>query len=230
MVAENYYGDSAQSDEGNGAVIITYPDAPISLTETIASRSPTSITFSWTEGPSNGGSAVLDYRITYDQSTGSFIELDNAVLSTSFTATSLTFGLTYTFRVEARNEFGYSSESEDISILCAAVPVAPLQPTTTIAADHVIFDWAEPVANGKPITGYKIYIRKSDLSYEQVPSVDCDGFDSLIMAETQCLVPFSTMTASPFLLLKGYSVFIKVIAVNEYGDSLYSTAGNGAVI
>lgn len=67
LIAFNFYGDSNISEPGNGAVIITYPDAPINLAETIEARSPTSITFSWSEGFENGGSEVIDYRITYDQ-------------------------------------------------------------------------------------------------------------------------------------------------------------------
>ena len=43
--------------------------------------------------------------------------------------------------------------------MCAAEPEAPATPTTTVVADNVIFDWDEPVANGTPITGYKVYIR-----------------------------------------------------------------------
>jgi hypothetical protein len=31
IVAYNFYGDSLTSEPGNGAIIITYPDAPINL-------------------------------------------------------------------------------------------------------------------------------------------------------------------------------------------------------
>lgn len=51
---------------GNGAVILTYPDAPINLIEVVANRTPTSITIEWVEGAANGGTTVLDYRVTYD--------------------------------------------------------------------------------------------------------------------------------------------------------------------
>lgn len=108
LIAYNFYGDSDISEPGNGAVIITYPDAPIDLTETVEARTPTSITFSWTEGFENGGSPVIDYRITYDQAAATFVELQANHLETSLTTTGLTAGLIYTFRVEARNEFGHS--------------------------------------------------------------------------------------------------------------------------
>ena len=35
---------------------------------------------------------------------------------------------------------------------------------------------------------------------------------------------------SPFSLIKDESVFAEIISVNVYGSSVYSTAGNGAVI
>jgi len=50
-----------QSDPGNGAVIITNPDAPILLAENYSLRTATSLGLMWSEGPSNGGSTVLDY-------------------------------------------------------------------------------------------------------------------------------------------------------------------------
>jgi len=48
--AYNFYGYSIESAVGNGAIILTYPDAPINLKETIISRTPTSISFTWSEG------------------------------------------------------------------------------------------------------------------------------------------------------------------------------------
>lgn len=66
IVATNIYGDSATSAAGNGAIIITYADAPINLEETVALRTSTTISFTWSPGAANGGSTVIDYRITYD--------------------------------------------------------------------------------------------------------------------------------------------------------------------
>ena len=50
VVAHNYYGDSLTSVPGNGAILMTYPDAPTTLTEVVASRSASSITFTWVDG------------------------------------------------------------------------------------------------------------------------------------------------------------------------------------
>jgi len=174
VVATNGYGDSMMSNAGNGAVIITNPDAPVDLVETVEARTPDSITFSWTNGAANGGSLITSYRVSYDNAVGVFQELEDNIPTTSYTATGLSFGSIYKFKVEAMNGFGYSEYSDEVSILCAAVPVAPVQPTTTVIADSVVFDWDEPVANGTPLTGYKVYIRKSDLSYI-IDTTVCNG-------------------------------------------------------
>jgi hypothetical protein len=38
------------------------------------------------------------------------------------------------------------------------------------------------------------------------------------------------LTASPFSLTFGDSVFVKVVAINSYGESIESNAANGAII
>ncbi len=59
--AINAYGYSLISSEGNGAKIITYPDAPLNLNEDYSKRTANSVTLIWQEGLLNGGSPVIDY-------------------------------------------------------------------------------------------------------------------------------------------------------------------------
>jgi len=47
IVATNVYGDSVPSESGNGAVILTYPDAPVNLANNVALTSSSQIGFSW---------------------------------------------------------------------------------------------------------------------------------------------------------------------------------------
>ena len=63
IVAYNIYGDSVDSAIGNGAKIVTYPDAPINLENDQAATSSTQIGFTWQDGSSDGGTIVLDYQI-----------------------------------------------------------------------------------------------------------------------------------------------------------------------
>lgn len=45
-----------------------------------------------------------------------------------------------------------------------------------------------------------------------------------------CQIALSTLTAAPYDLVQGESIYAKIISVNTYGDSIYSEAGNNAVI
>ena len=99
VVANNGNGDSLESVEGNGAVILTYPDSPSGLTETIASRTATSITFSWTAPTFVGGTPVIDYTVFYDNALMTYTLRESNVAGTSYTAYGLQAGLTYRFKV-----------------------------------------------------------------------------------------------------------------------------------
>lgn len=78
----NTYGDSAMSQAGYQAVILTIPDPPTNILEVEASRTANSITLSWTEGTSNGGASVIDFRISFDQASDTYVVLSSEVVST----------------------------------------------------------------------------------------------------------------------------------------------------
>lgn len=63
VIAANTYGESAQSDSGNGAVYTTIPDAPVGLAENASLRTSTNLGLTWSDGLSDGGLSVIDYRI-----------------------------------------------------------------------------------------------------------------------------------------------------------------------
>lgn len=65
LIVFNVYGDSSESLEGNGAVILTYPDAPVNVVEVYSERTATSLGLSWDDGASNGGATILDYTISF---------------------------------------------------------------------------------------------------------------------------------------------------------------------
>jgi hypothetical protein len=89
---------------------LTTPDAPVSLANDVATTSATRIAITWSEGAANGGTAVIDYRINYKLSTETtFNVLMSGITGTSYTTAALLQGSEYTFNVESRNEFGYST-------------------------------------------------------------------------------------------------------------------------
>ena len=79
-------------------------------------------------------------------------------------ASDINAGSTYEFTIEARNSYGYSVESDSLSLLCAFVPEPPETVTTSNDDAQVKVSWTYPVSNGSPITGYKIFIGESDFT------------------------------------------------------------------
>lgn len=70
-----------------------------------------------------GGATIIDYRLYYDDATGNVDSVFAEVVSgTTYTATGLTRGNVYSFKIEARNLQGYGFLSSVVSILAAQIP------------------------------------------------------------------------------------------------------------
>lgn len=50
------------------------------------------------------------------------------------------------------------------------------------------------------------------------------------MSLATCSVPLTTLTAAPYNLVVGNSIYAKIIALNAIGSSPFSTVSNGAVL
>lgn len=130
--------------------------------------------------------------------------------------------------MESRNSYDYSAYSDTLSLLCAFKPEAPSAPSTSILNSDVIIDWVEPVTNGWPITSYQIYIREGSSTVFTQESVECDGTSADVIANSVCSVSLFNLIIAPYNLVKGESIYAKIVATNFYGDSPFSLAGNGA--
>ena len=136
------------------------PDAPISLANNAVVTASGVINLTWLPGTYDGGSPIIDYRLSYRMGSDSYVVLATGVLPASFTATSLTADTIYTFKIESRNLIGYSVFSPEISIRAAARPSLPVAPATaTISNTGVIIQWTAPYNGGSPITSYTVTIR-----------------------------------------------------------------------
>jgi|LauGreDrversion4_2_1035121.scaffolds.fasta_scaffold572769_2 hypothetical protein len=127
LTATNIKGTSAFSTPGNGAVIIYKPDAPTNLLEDVSGRTESTLLIKWTPPIEDGGTRIIDYRIRRAIEGGEF-EVLAATQATSFLVVSLTVGINYQFEVQARNAYDYGPYSEQLSLLCATVPLAPEDP------------------------------------------------------------------------------------------------------
>ena len=95
--------------------------------------------------------------------------------------------------------------------------------------ENVVITWTAPFNNGSPIIGYRITIRQADGIFTE-DATDCDASIASIVDSRTCAVPLATLTAAPYSLLFGDSIFAKVVAMNYYGESQESEEGNGAII
>jgi hypothetical protein len=228
--AINEFGTSMDSSAGNGATYYSVPEPPKDLQNDLAVTSDTVVGIIWSDGYTDGGSAIIDYRVWYDQGTDNWIVADNAVTTREYRTTdSLIAGETYKFKVEARNLVGYSSASNEVSILAAREPDAPAAPTTLRNGDSIVINWIAPYNGGSEITGYYIMIKSEDGTFI-VDEANCDGTSPTILSNKQCTIPFSVLEEPPFNLPWGSSVYATVRAINAYGSSLESPEGNGGAI
>lgn len=67
FTASNIVGTSEESEVGNGATILTNPDAPLNVVNNPSYTAATQIGLTWENGLADGGTPVIDYRVSYDQ-------------------------------------------------------------------------------------------------------------------------------------------------------------------
>lgn len=98
ILATNAYGSSSYSAVGSGAIIVLVPDAPVNLLDNHTVTLQNQVGLVWQDGTSNGGTAIIDYQIWFDQGTGATPTLLLQEITTrSATVTGLTAGTTYKF-------------------------------------------------------------------------------------------------------------------------------------
>ena len=114
--------------------------------------------------------------------------LASGIPATSYTASSLTADVVYTFKVSARNLIGYGADSSEVSIRAAAKPNVPTAPSTAVNTNiSVTISWVAPFNGGSAITAYSVAIRQSDGTTFTKESAFCN------VSTTSCTVPISIL-------------------------------------
>lgn len=167
IIAHNSYGDSPESPLSNPTVLMTNPDQPINLVENTNLRTFNELALVWTDGPSNNGSPISDYLISIAIGIDSteFSVLEDMVITKSYIAKGLQVGEYYKFKIQSRNNYGHSTYSNELLLICAYVPDAPSLPIVDLITDHVKISWPEPFDGGALINGYRIEIRNAENVY-----------------------------------------------------------------
>lgn len=117
------------------------PDAPTSLTATVASGSAT---ISFTAPASNGGSAITNYQYSINDG-ATWTAFSPTVVASPVTISGLTNGTTYPIRLRAISALGNGDSSTSLSV----IPGAPF----TITYDS---QGGSSISNGSSVTGGNI--------------------------------------------------------------------------
>ena len=122
VTATNAAGTGSSSSASNSVTLSTEPGAPTNLASTVLSSS---IGLTWSAPASNGGTAITDYIVEYQLTTGGTwaVFADGTTTSTSATVTGLSNNTSYDFRVRAVNIIGQSVPSSTTT----ATPGEPAQ-------------------------------------------------------------------------------------------------------
>ena len=143
--------------------LFTAPSAPQHLTA-IVPPSSTTVTLVWNDPENNGGSAVIDHLLQFKRSADA--EWTNASTPESNGASvnlgNGSYGVSYDFRVRARNIHGFGDWSDTAQVTPLRLPDQPLGLTNTAFFSRVIIDWNEPISNSQndAITSYQILRRQ----------------------------------------------------------------------
>jgi len=135
ITALNAIGEGAISDEV-AIYAATVPGTPAA--PTMVSQSETGISIQWTSLAvgSNGGSPVTDYKVYWDNGEGLgvfYLKQATTTPALSYTATGLTAGKTYSFKISALNVVGEGNQSSSVQIIAANLPGTPSTPTLVSA-------------------------------------------------------------------------------------------------
>lgn len=95
------------------------PDQPTSLTNVPEVTQATQVGLEWLAPSFDGGSSLLDYQVWFAEQGSSFQLFADSLPGLSYTATGLTQGVTYEFKVEARNAYGLGFFSNTVTVLSA---------------------------------------------------------------------------------------------------------------
>ena len=182
------------------------PTAPGAPTNFSGISGNSQVSLSWAAPASNGNNAPLTYHIDWSSSNSGGSDFVDAS-TTSYTATGLINGTSYTFNVRAANSVNYSPyATPSVTVTPASIPNAPTDVSGTRGNGQVSLTWSGSYTGGSAIINHTI---------EYTPSGG-----SLATVVTGSANASYTVTG----LINGTSYTFKVKATNSIGDSLYSAS------
>ena len=81
------------------------------------------------------------YSIEYDKGTSSWTTYAYDISVTWYYLSNLDIGIDYSFRLTARNSYGYGQVSSEVSLILGDKPSQLDPPSVSLFAKHLIIDW-----------------------------------------------------------------------------------------
>jgi fibronectin type 3 domain-containing protein len=152
ITALNAAGESSRSNEVIGAIPVSVPSPPSSMT---ALAGPSYIDISWASNGVNVTGFHL-YRGTVANGESLFKNLSAS--DRTFRDSTVVAGTAYFYRTDACNGLVSSSQSAEVSARIPTVPNAPTSLAATAPGSAVHLAWWAPLDNGgSAITSYKVF-------------------------------------------------------------------------
>lgn len=203
---ESTLPDSWQSIISASTVAITTPGAPGTPSAARGAASGT-VDLTWSAPGSNGGAPIDLYKVQWSTDGSSWNDAFTTV-ALSGSATGLTNGTSYVFRVLAHNSQGYGPASgSSNAVVPGTEPSQPAAPSATVDDRKSTVSWVAPAANGYAITTY-------------VVQYSTDGGSTQVAAGS-VNAPSTSLLVSP--LAQGIAHVFRVAAVNAVGQSTWSS-------
>ena len=204
--AGNAGGVATAGAGGNGQVSITFVAAPATApgapTDLIFSDvSTTGMTLYWTPPASDGGSAVLGYHVSTDDSDTSSHVRDDTVTDPVLALTGLTSGHTYLFTVRAFNAVGSSTALTGSQM--TSMPGTPTGPATGVTfpdrtSTTITVAWTAPTpVVGWPTLGYQVRVNGGLLTWSDDTTFIAGGLTPATSYTFQVYVVNGAGTSAP---------------------------------
>jgi hypothetical protein len=185
------------------------PDAPAAPTAVASTTVAGQVTVTWT-APTvpAGGDATTSYVVTPVKDGVAQPTIETGTTATTYDATGLAKGASYTFTVAARNGYGLGAASPDsAAVVATGLPDAPTGVTGRAGNGSVSLTWTAPSnTGGRPVTAYAI-------SYTT-------GTSTTTLPSTADAAAEATVTG----LTNGSDYTFQVAAVNSIGTGPLSAA------
>lgn len=179
-----------------------------------------SVRLNWV-APANGGAVIKDYAIQrkiYGQPDGSYVGVNDGVsVARTYVNVGLTNGISYVYRIAAKNAIGWSAYSAaSLPVTPSNVPAVMAAPSVVPGNGQVVLNWNAPGNGGAAITDYSIQIKRTAQPITSYATIT-DGLSS-------------ALTYAVPGLINGVSYQFRMRALNIKGPAAAWSASSAAVI